>query len=68
MDVKIGQIDSGSGFGEIALLENCRRTATVLADECDCDLAILDKEYYLQVLGTEKRYKLISKVKTLAKK
>ena len=41
---------SGRSFGELALLNNTKRSATIVALE-DCDFGILDKENFDLVMG-----------------
>ena len=46
---KVGHMGPGSGFGELALLHNCPRAATILATT-DCSLWAIDQVTYRQVM------------------
>ena len=43
-------LKSGDGFGEIALISNSKRTATIVCRE-DCHLLVLSKQIYERLIG-----------------
>ena len=47
---KIGTLKAGQAFGELALLKDIPRTASIFWLE-ECHFAILDKEDYKEILG-----------------
>lgn len=49
--VRVGTLDAGNFFGEMALLDRQLRTATVTATE-PCDLLVLTAREFLQVVET----------------
>lgn len=56
---QIGEKVSGEGFGEIALIQDdCKRTATIIAGEEGCHMAVMTKKDYQELLGTEVKIKL----------
>lgn len=59
-------LQRGHGFGEIALLYSCPRTATVKATE-NCDLWFLDRRVFREVTARHKRNLLNMKLTLLAK-
>ena len=48
---KIKILSTGVGFGEIALLENCKRTATIKVHSKEAKLAILEKHKFKESLN-----------------
>lgn len=59
-------LSRGAGFGEIALLYSCPRTATVRAKE-DCDFWFLDRRAFREITARHKRNRLNMKMSLLAK-
>lgn len=57
---------AGESFGELALLENRPRAATILCKE-DCDFAILEKEQFNEILKENERKKLFLQIDFFAK-
>ena len=47
---KIKTIGQGCSFGELALMENKPRAATIICEE-DCHFAILEKEFFNGILS-----------------
>lgn len=63
---KIAEKVIGQGFGEIALIEeDSKRTATIISDKEGCDLAVMVKDDYKELLGQEAKMKLKKKVEYL---
>lgn len=50
VSITIAQLHNGSAFGELALLENKKRSATIICNT-KCVFAILDKHNYQRILG-----------------
>ena len=61
-----GNLYPGTGFGEIALLYSCPRTATVRARE-DCDLWFMDRRAFRAIMNRHKRKRLTMKLMLLEK-
>jgi cAMP-dependent protein kinase regulator len=61
-----GNLYPGTGFGEIALLYSCPRTATVRARE-DCDLWFMDRRAFRAIMSRHKRKRLNMKLMLLEK-
>jgi CRP-like cAMP-binding protein len=61
-----GNLYPGTGFGEIALLYSCPRTATVRARE-DCDLWFMDRRAFRAIMSRHKRKRLDMKLMLLEK-
>ena len=61
-----GTLHPGMGFGEIALLYSCPRTATVRARE-ECDLWFIDRRAYRAIVANHKRKRLNMKLMLLEK-
>ena len=59
-------LQRGHGFGEIALLYSCPRTATVRAKE-ECELWFLDRQAFREITARHKRNRLNMKMSLLAK-
>ena len=59
-------LQRGHGFGEIALLYSCPRTATVRAKE-NCELWFLDRQAFREITARHKRNRLNMKMSLLAK-
>jgi len=59
-------LQRGHGFGEIALLYSCPRTATVRAKE-ECELWMLDRQAFREITARHKRNRLNMKMSLLAK-
>lgn len=59
-------LQRGHGFGEIALLYSCPRTATVTAKE-ECELWFLDRQAFREITARHKRNRLNMKMSLLAK-
>ena len=47
---EVGEIKAGGAFGELSLLYESPRTATITCKE-DCDFAILNKSEYKEILS-----------------
>lgn len=47
---KIKTIGQGGSFGELALMENKPRAATIICEE-DCHFAVLEKEFFNGILS-----------------
>ena len=62
----IGELHSGNSFGELSLLENKPRIASIIC-KSDCHFAILDKESYNKILYDYQKYQLNTKVEFLNK-
>jgi CRP-like cAMP-binding protein len=45
-------LPAGSGFGELALMNNKPRAATIVCNE-DCEFAVLEKEPFIAILSKE---------------
>lgn len=56
----------GSGFGEIALLYSCPRTASIKAEE-DCKLWVMDRRAFRVILSRHKKKRLNMKLMLLEK-
>jgi len=54
---EVKEVHSGETFGELALITNATRAATVQC-KSDCHFAVLDKKDYLRILGTLEQLKL----------
>lgn len=54
-------LESGTAFGEMGLLLNVARTATILATE-DCDFAVMSKQNYRLIINSVENYKLDKKM------
>ncbi len=50
MGQKVGTIDSGGSFGELALMYNAPRAATVISAEAPCTLWALDRLTFRRIL------------------
>jgi len=61
-----GTLHPGMGFGEIALLYSCPRTATVRARE-ECDLWFMDRRAFRAIMARHKRKRLTMKLMLLEK-
>ena len=61
-----GTLHPGMGFGEIALLYSCPRTATVRARE-ECDLWFIDRRAFRAIMARHKRKRLNMKLMLLEK-
>lgn len=61
-----GNLYPGTGFGEIALLYSCPRTATVRATE-HCDLWFMDRRAFRAIMNRHKRKRLTMKLMLLEK-
>ena len=61
-----GTLHPGMGFGEIALLYSCPRTATVRARE-ECDLWFMDRRAFRAIMARHKRKRLNMKLMLLEK-
>ncbi|KAL7527098.1 hypothetical protein ACHAXR_001800, partial [Thalassiosira sp. AJA248-18] len=61
-----GTLHPGMGFGEIALLYSCPRTATVRAQE-NCDLWFMDRRAFRAIVARHKRKRLNMKLMLLEK-
>lgn len=48
--VKVGELKEGGSFGELALLNDSPRLATIRTIT-DCGLAILEKKDYIRIIG-----------------
>ena len=64
--IKVAELSKGQSFGELALLNNSKRAATVVAIE-DCDFGVLSKENFEKVVGQMLRKKFEKKVEFLNK-
>mmetsp|Transcript_1688 Transcript_1688/g.3612 ORF Transcript_1688/g.3612 Transcript_1688/m.3612 type:complete len:373 (+) Transcript_1688:81-1199(+) len=47
--IKVGAINPGTGFGELALLNSKPRAATIMCD-VECQFAVFEKDDYLRIL------------------
>jgi len=54
---EVKEVHSGETFGELALITNATRAATVQC-KSDCHFAVLDKKDYLRILGNLEQLKL----------
>ena len=43
-------LKAGASFGELALINDAKRTATIVAKE-DCIFAVMEKHHYKSILG-----------------
>lgn len=48
--IKIKIMTKGQSFGELALLDNKPRSATIICEE-KCHFAVLDKQYFVEILS-----------------
>ncbi|EEB10042.1 cAMP-dependent protein kinase catalytic subunit, putative [Pediculus humanus corporis] len=70
-DVKVNTLGPKKVFGELALLYNSKRNATILANT-DCDFWVLDRKIFLQIMKksgmqmTENRVKFLRSVPLLS--
>ena len=55
---EVSEIKAGGSFGELALLYESPRTATIKCNE-DCDFAVLQKAEYKEILGMFSYYNFI---------
>ena len=62
--IEIAQLSTGSSFGELALIKDQPRRATVVCTE-DTYVMILNKEHYLRILGKYFAKKLDDKIEFL---
>ena len=51
--VKVGELKEGGSFGELALINDAPRRATIRAFT-DCGLAVLSKSDYIKIIGNQK--------------
>lgn len=47
---EVNTLRAGIGFGELALINDSKRTATIIAKE-DCVFAVMEKHHYKSILG-----------------
>ncbi|EAR82713.2 cyclic nucleotide-binding domain protein, partial (macronuclear) [Tetrahymena thermophila SB210] len=59
-------IEGGAGFGEVALLKNQPRLASILC-QSDCHLATLDKQSFIKILKQAEEDKLTKEMEFFAK-
>lgn len=59
---RINQLKQGASFGEIALLEDCLRTATIIAGEEGVELAYMLKSKYQQLISQDQKIRLEQKI------
>ena len=52
---KVQSYVAGDSFGEIALIKNCDRQATIKATSDNCKLATLDKKAYNMILSAAEK-------------
>ncbi|CAG9316510.1 unnamed protein product [Blepharisma stoltei] len=64
--IEVATLEAGSAFGELALLKNQPRAASIICTE-DCHFATLSKEPYLRILGKLTAQKLDELVSFLSK-
>ena len=62
-----GTLGPGTGFGEIALLYSCPRTATVTVTDADADLWCVDRRAFRAIVARHKRKRLNVKLMLLEK-
>lgn len=65
MMVQVDTFEPGRSFGELALLNNTKRSATVVALE-DCDFGVVDKANFDKVMGNILKKKFSKKVDFLS--
>jgi CRP-like cAMP-binding protein len=63
--LKAGTAESGGSFGELALLQEKPRAASVFC-ETDCSFGVIDKEDYVRIIGRHQHRVLEAKISFLA--
>jgi CRP-like cAMP-binding protein len=64
MMIKVAELTKGHSFGELALLNNTRRSATIVALE-DCDFGVIEKQNFEKIVAKMLRKKFEGKVEFL---
>lgn len=54
---EVNVLKVGSSFGELALINDAKRTATIVAKE-DCIFAVMEKHNYKSILGAQEMAKI----------
>ena len=62
---EVARVGPGAHFGEVALLRNVPRSATVTATQ-ECEFLVLDRETYSQVMKTEELSRIATNVKFMS--
>ncbi|EAR88262.2 cyclic nucleotide-binding domain protein (macronuclear) [Tetrahymena thermophila SB210] len=62
--VKVGELKAGQSFGELALINDSPRRATIKA-QTDCDLAILSKKDYIKIIADMEEREIKKKIQFL---
>ena len=66
MLIPFKQLTSGMSFGELALINNKPRSATIICNE-NCDFAILEKKDFQKILKNEEERKLAEEMSFFCK-
>ncbi|CAD8125883.1 unnamed protein product [Paramecium sonneborni] len=61
---EVNTLRAGIGFGELALINDSKRTATIIAKE-DCVFAVMEKHHYKSILGAQEMAKIQNKISFL---
>ncbi|KAL4473217.1 hypothetical protein ABPG72_015598 [Tetrahymena utriculariae] len=62
--VKVGELKAGQSFGELALINDSPRRATIKA-QTDCNLAILSKKDYIKIIADMEEREIKKKIQFL---
>jgi CRP-like cAMP-binding protein len=65
VQLKVGTAESGGSFGELALLKETPRAASVLC-ETDCSFGVINKVDYVRIIGRHQHRVLEAKISFLA--
>ncbi|CAK68447.1 unnamed protein product (macronuclear) [Paramecium tetraurelia] len=61
---EVNILKAGASFGELALINDAKRTATIVAKE-DCVFAVMEKHHYKSILGAQEIAKIQNKISFL---